>query len=138
MSGTSVASNRHLSAEGCVARLSEYNPRKIINVIRRYKELRSATEITAARYEKANAGGGFSFGKDDILCMLADIDQGITTLPARQLTVLKLLAKGYKVEEIARILGLRPTTVSFHMQEAILRLVTFLNKPLRGEKGAVK
>lgn len=116
---------------------TEYDSKRIANIIRRYQELRSTAEITAAQYRQISSGGGFTHGKDDIVCALADIDQGVVVLSPRQLTVFELLKQGYQVEEISKMLGIRPVTVKFHIQEAVVRLAAYLNTPQRkrGVKG---
>ena len=111
------------------AKETEYDAKRIANIIRRYQELRSTAEITAAQYRQISSGGGFTHGKDDIVCVLADIDQGVAVLTPRQLTVFVLLKWGYQVEEISKMLGIRPVTVKFHFQEAVLRLAVYLNTP---------
>ncbi len=116
---------------------NEYDAKRIANIIRRYQELRSTAEITAAQYRQISSGGGFTHGKDDIVCVLADIDQGVVVLTPRQLTVFELLKWGYQVEEIGQMLGIRPVTVKFHIQEAVLRLAAYLNTPHQ-KRGAKK
>lgn len=110
-----------------VVNISEYNTKKIANIIRRYQELRSAVEITAAKYERTYNSNGMAHGKDDIVCVLVDIDQGIAALSSRQLTVIELLKNGYQIEEISKMLGISPVTVKFHIQQAAFRLSTYLN-----------
>ncbi len=117
------------------AKENEYDAKRIANIIRRYQELRSTAEITAAQYQQISSGGGFTHGKDDIVCVLADIDQGVVVLTPRQLTVFELLKWGYQVEEIGQMLGIRPVTVKFHFQEAVFRLAAYLNTP-HPERGA--
>ena len=119
------------------AKETEYDAKRIANIIRRYQELRSTAEITAAQYRQNSSGGGFTHGKDDIVCVLADIDQGVAVLTPRQLTVFELLKWGYQVEEISKMLGIRPVTVKFHFQEAVLRLAVYLNTPYP-ERGVKK
>lgn len=119
------------------AKENEYDAKRIANIIRRYQELRSTAEITAAQYRQNSSSGGFTHGKDDIVCVLADIDQGVAVLTPRQLTVFELLKWGYQVEEISKMLGIRPVTVKFHFQEAVLRLAVYLNTPYP-ERGVKK
>ena len=127
---------QHLKSEQYVINGNEYDSKRIANIIRRYHELRSAAEITAVQYRQISNGGGFTQGRDDILCVLADIDQGVTVLPLRQSTVFGLLKKGYQVAEIGKMLGIRQVTVRFHIQQAVLRLMDFLNTSHCREKGA--
>lgn len=119
-----------------VVNINEYNSQRIANIIRRYQELRSAAEITAVKYERVSAGSGLTHGKDDIVCMLADVDQGIAVLSSQQLTVVGLLQRGYLIEEIGKMLGLSPATVKFHIRQAFFRLADHLNTSNRREKGA--
>ncbi|VBB09672.1 luxr bacterial regulatory protein hth signature [Lucifera butyrica] len=116
--------------------VNEYDSKGIASIIRRYQELRSVAEITAVKYERVSGGSSLFHGKDDIVCVLADIDQGITVLSSRQLTVVELLKRGYLVEEIGKILGLSPGTVKFHIQQAVFRLVAYLNTSGRRKNGA--
>ncbi len=111
----------------------EYDTRRLVNIIRRYHELRSAAEITIAVYEPIQSGGGYVKGRDHILCVLSDIDRGLAALTPRQMLVVELLQEGYLVKEIAGILGIRPTTVNFHLQQAVLRLADYLNRLQRKE-----
>ncbi len=106
---------------------NEYDSQKILNIIRRYYELRSSAEITAAQYGYVSSGSDPAHGKDYIMCVLADIDQGVSILSARQLDVVKLLKMGYLIKEISKILGLRQVTVNFHIRQAGLRLAAYLN-----------
>lgn len=129
---------QHVKGEQCVVTENEYDAKRIANIIRRYQELRSTAEITAAQYRQISSGGGFTHGKDDIVCVLADIDQGVVVLSPRQLTVFELLKRGYQVEEISKMLGIRPVTVKFHIQEAALRLAAYLNTSHSRERGAEK
>ncbi len=80
----------------------EYDSKGIANIIRRYQELRSASQITSTQYERIGGGSSLLHGKDEIICVLADIDQGIATLSARQLTVVRLLTKGYQIANPTR------------------------------------
>jgi len=111
----------------------EYDTRRLVNVIRRYHELKSAAEITIAVYEPIQSGGGYVRGKDHILCVLADIDRGLAELSSRQRIVVELLKRGYQVKEIASFLGVTPTTVKFHFQQAVSRLSEYLNNLQRKE-----
>lgn len=45
----------------------EYDVRRLVNIIRRYHELRSAAEITIAVYEPVGGGGGI--GAKTIFCV---------------------------------------------------------------------
>lgn len=106
---------------------NEYDAQRSLSIIRRYHELQSAAEITAAQYGYVSGSGGLSHGKDDIMCVLADIDRGMTVLSSRQLVVVKLLKMGYLIKEISKILGIRQVTVKLHIQQAGLRLAAYLN-----------
>jgi len=112
---------------------NEYDAQKIINIIRRYYELRSAAEITSAQYGHFSGGSGLAHGKDDIMCVLADIDRGMTVLSSRQLVVVKLLKKGYLIEEIGKILDIRQVTVKLHIRQAGFRLAAYLNTLITGK-----
>ncbi|HWR09979.1 LuxR C-terminal-related transcriptional regulator [Sporomusa sp.] len=129
---------QHVKGGKYVVNETEYDSKRIANIIRRYQELRSTAEITAVQYRQISNGGGFTHGKDDIVCVLADIDQGVVVLSPRQLTVFELLKGGYQVEEIGKMLGIKPVTVKFHIQEAVLRLTAYLNTSHSRERGAKK
>lgn len=113
---------------------AEYDGQGILHIIRRYYELRSAAEMTAAQYEHANYSSNHSGGKDNILCVLADIDQGVAGLPARQLAVVKLLKMGYLIQEIGKILGISQVTVNYHIHQAGMSLAEYLNASGRGKR----
>lgn len=113
---------------------NDYDAQGILNIIRRYHELRSAAEITAAQYGHVSSGSGLSHGKDGIICVLVDIDRGMTVLSSRQQVVVTLLKMGYLIKEIGTILGIRQVTVNFHVRQAGLRLAAYLNA-LNAEKG---
>jgi len=129
---------QHVKREQYVVNENEYDSKRIANIICHYQELRSAAEITAAQYRQISSGGGFAHGNDDLVCMLADIDQGAAVLSSRQSEVLKLLKKGYQVVEISKMLGIRPVTVKFHLHKAVLQLMGFLNTSYCRKKGAKK
>jgi DNA-binding NarL/FixJ family response regulator len=112
----------------------EYDAQRILNIIRRYHELRSAVEITAAQYGHVSGGSGPSHGKDDIMCMLADIDRGVTILSSRQLAVVELLKMGYLLKEIGKMFGIRQDTVKSHFRQAGCRIAAYLNTS-RARKG---
>lgn len=107
---------------------NEYDSQRILNIIRRYHELRSSTEFTVAQYGQISGGNGGSNGKDDIMCILADIDKGVNVLSLRQMNIVKLLKMGYLIKEISEILGLQKVTVNFHIRQASLRLADYLNE----------
>lgn len=113
---------------------SEYDGQGILHIIRRYYELRSAAEMTAAQYEHINYSSSHNGGKDDILCVLADIDQGVAGLPARQMAVVRLLKLGYLIQEIGKILGISQVTVNYHIRQAGTRLAEYLNTSGRGNR----
>ena len=104
----------------------DYDPKQIANIIKRYQELRSAIEITSARYEQTN-GGGSRTGKEEILCALADVDRAMNQLSPRQRVVIRMLEEGYPCEEICSRLGIRLATVKFHVSQGIYRLTAYLN-----------
>ena len=117
---------------------NDYDCQKIANIIRRYQELRSAAEITAVQYQQVSGGNGFIHGKDDLVCVLADIDRGALSLSSRQQAVVEFLKKGYQPGEIGKMLGISPVTVKFHIQQAAFRLAAYLNTPHGRRKGANK
>jgi DNA-binding NarL/FixJ family response regulator len=119
--------DQNSAAKQYVLNENEYDGQIILNIIRRYRELRSAAEITVAQYGHVSGGSGLSHGKDHILCVLADIDRGATVLSSRQLAVVKLLKMGYLIKEIGKIPGLRQVTVKLHIRQAGLRLAAYLN-----------
>lgn len=104
----------------------DYNPRQISSMIKRYQELRSVVEVTAIRHERAG-GGGQRGGKEEIICALVDIDEGMNRLPSKQRIVIGMLKKGYKYEDISYILGVSVSTVKFHARQGIFHLTTYLN-----------
>ena len=119
--------NQNSAATQYILNENEYDAQRILSIIRRYHELQSAAEITAAQYGHVSSSGGSSHGKDDIMCVLADIDRGVTVLSSRQLVVVKLLKMGYLIKEISKILGIRQVTVKLHIQQAGFRLAAYLN-----------
>ncbi|HWR44942.1 LuxR C-terminal-related transcriptional regulator [Sporomusa sp.] len=133
-----LIATHHLKGGQYDVKGNEYDSKRIANIIRRYQELRSIAEITAVQYRQISNGGGFAHGKDDIVCVLADIDQGVVILSSRQLTVFELLKRGYQVEEIGKMLGIRPVTVKFHIQQVVFRLAAYLNTPHSRERGEKK
>lgn len=114
---------------------NEYDIQRILKIIRRYNELRSAAEITTTLYGHVIGGSGLANSKDDIICTIADIDRGLNVLSPRQQAVVKLLKKGYLLEEISKVLGIKQATVKLHIREVGLRLTAYLN---RMEKGLEK
>jgi DNA-binding NarL/FixJ family response regulator len=126
--------DQNAAAKQYILNENEYDGQIILNIIRRYHELRSAAEITVAQYGHSSSGNGLSHGKDHILCVLADIDRGATVLSSRQLAVVKLLKMGYLIKEIGKILGLKQVTVKLHIRQAGSRLAAYLNT-LSAEKG---
>lgn len=128
------AFDQNSAATKYVLNENEYDAQRILNIIRRYHELRSAAEITAAQYGHVSGGGGLAHGKDDIMCVLADIDQGVTALSSRQLAVVKLLKMGYLIKEISEILGIRQVTVKLHVRQAGFRLAAYFNTLSVGER----
>jgi DNA-binding NarL/FixJ family response regulator len=119
--------DQHSAAKQNILNENEYDAQGILNIIRRYYELRSAAEITAAQYGHVSGGGGLAHGKDDIMCVLADIDQGVIALSSRQLAVVKLLKMGYLIKEISETLGIRQVTVKLHIRQAGVRLAAYFN-----------
>lgn len=132
MNGKAKQKFLNSAATQCVSR--EYDSQRILHIIRLYYELRSSAEITTAHYGRIGGESGRARGKDDILCVLADIDQGVTVLSSRQTEVLSLLKMGYLVKEISKILGLRKVTVNFHIRQAGVRLANYLNASGTGRR----
>lgn len=125
--------DQNLAVAQYVVNENEYDAQKILNIIRRYHELQSAAEITVAQYGNVSTGSGLAHGKDDIMCALADIDQGVTLLSARQRAVVKLLKMGYLIKEISKILGIEQVTVKLHIRQAGFRLAADLNTVSAGK-----
>ncbi|MEN6411981.1 MAG: LuxR C-terminal-related transcriptional regulator [Veillonellales bacterium] len=114
--------------------LSKYNSQEIINIIRHYYELKSAAEITVVQYGHVGGGSNYVNGKDDIMCVLADLDYGVNGLSARQREVVMLLKTGYLIKEISKIMGVRRVTVNFHIRQVGLRLADYLNASRIGRR----
>ncbi len=112
---------------------NEYDAQRTLNIIRRYYELRSAAEMSAAQYGHVSGGSGLSRGKDHIMCVLTDIDRGVTVLSSRQQVVVKLLKMGYLIKEISIILGIRQVTVKLHIRQVGFRLAAYLNSLSSGK-----
>ncbi|MDF2564830.1 MAG: Sigma-70 region 4 type 2 [Massilibacillus sp.] len=125
---------QNLAVKQYVLNENEYDSQKILNIIRRYYELRSSAEVTTTQYGQISGGSSYIHGKDDIMCVLADIDRGVSVLSLRQMHVIKLLKMGYLIKEISGILGLRQVTVSFHIRQAGLRLAAYLNASSERER----
>lgn len=111
---------------------NEYDIQRVLKIIRRYNELRSAAEITTTLYGHVIGGSGLAHGKDDIVCVLADIDQGLDVLSPRQQSVVKLLKKGYQLKDISKMLGIRQATVNLHIRQVGTRLTGYLNNAEKG------
>lgn len=133
-----LISTTHLEAMRYNSDFNEYTPSRIANALRRYAELKSAAEISATKYERIYSSTSFSSSKEDIICVIADIDYGINVLSLRQLAVVNLLKRGYLIEEIGNILGLSAITVRFHIRRATVRIATYLNTIHPREKGEKK
>lgn len=103
-----------------------YNSRQVTNIVKRYRELRSAVEIASVRFERTG-GNGPRTGKEEILCALVDIDQGMSHLSRRQRAVVQMLTQGYPYEDICSRLGVCMATTKFHARQGIFRLTTYLN-----------
>lgn len=108
------------------SRLGDYQSGQVAAIIRHYQELRSAVELVAARHERTG-GSGRGGGKEEILCTLIDIDQGIDRLSPRQKAVLKMMKQGHSCEQIGSRLGVGVVTVKFHAYRGIFQLTTYLN-----------
>lgn len=125
--------NQNLAAKKYLS--NEYDNQQILHIIRRYYELRSSAEITSAQYGHISGSNDGGHGKDDIVCVLADIDRSEIVLSPRQLQVVKLLKRGYLNKEIGRILSLSQVTVNFHIRQVCSRLSAYLNAAKEGRIG---
>lgn len=103
-----------------------YDAKQISNIIKRYQELRSVVELTSTRYERVS-GGGEQGGKEELICILIDVDTGIADLSERQQAVIRMLENGFGYEEISRLLKISVHTVQFHAQQGIYRITAYLN-----------
>lgn len=110
----------------CSSNEDEYTPKQVASIIKRYPELRSTIEISAARQEQVS-GSSPGTGKEEIICVLADIDQGMDQLSPRQQLVIQMLKQGYQYEAISNMLNISVATVNFHVRQAVMRLTTYLN-----------
>ncbi len=105
---------------------SDYEPRKIRNMIKRYSELRSVVEIVSTQYEYVSVSGTKG-GKEELLCSLVDMDEAINQLSPGQQIVIRMLKMGYKEEEICSYLGISINTVRTYTRRGICRMTTYLN-----------
>lgn len=104
----------------------DYDHIQISSIIKRYQELRSVVELTAIRHERVS-GGSRESGKEELICALVDIDEGIGHLSPRQRVVMKMVKQGYQYEDISYMLGISVATVKFHERQGIFYLTTYLN-----------
>lgn len=107
-------------------RHGEYDPGQLSSIIKRYQELRSVVELTAVRHERVS-GGSQESGKEELICILVDIDEGMRYLSPRQELVMNMLKQGYQYEDISYMLGISVATVKFHERQGIFCLTTYLN-----------
>lgn len=113
-----------------------YNIRQVSNIIKRYRELRSAVELGTIHHEKVS-GNSPKSGKEDLLCALADFDNAFRLLPPRQKIVIRLLIQGWHYEDICCLLGVSLHTVKYHTRHGIIRMTTFLNSSRLLDKRAL-
>ena len=108
-------------------KFDDYQYEEIANAIKQYQQVRSSLEYIASRVDRIGKAGSRT-AKEDLLCILVDIDQGIKCLTPRQKKVVVLLKQGYQYEEISAILGISTATAASHACQAFTRLTDYLNQ----------
>jgi DNA-binding NarL/FixJ family response regulator len=104
-----------------------YFPGEVRQLIKKYQELRSVVQIVAMRYNRTSDRTDNVSGREDILCMLLDIEQAASMLTKRQRQVFVLMQLGYSSTDIALLLNISTPTVKFHQNQAIDRITAYLN-----------
>jgi DNA-binding NarL/FixJ family response regulator len=84
----------------------DYSTAQVKGLIKRYRELRSAVQVVAMHHNQPAGGTGGLSGREDIICMLVDIEQAASSLTKRQQQVILLMISGYSNEDISRYSGL--------------------------------
>lgn len=106
----------------------DYQCEQVANAIKQYQQLRSSIEYVANSVDKVGKTG-FRAAKEEVLCIIVDIDAAIKSLTPRQQKVIILLQQGYEYDEISQVLGIKATTAASHVSQAITRLTDYLNRP---------
>jgi DNA-directed RNA polymerase specialized sigma24 family protein len=109
------------------AKSLEYDPRQVANLVRRYQELRSAVELVATRHDRVKISGAGT-SKEEFLCILIDVEQGISNLSSWQQKIIRMVEQGYEYCEICSMLGISVAMVKFHARQGILQLTNYLNR----------
>lgn len=104
-----------------------YSPGEVRQLIKKYQELRSVVQIVAVRYNRTTHRTSNVSGREEILCMLVDIEQAASLLTRRQRQVFLLMKLGYSSTDIAVLLNISTPTAKFHQNQAIDRITACLN-----------
>ncbi|MDU4960931.1 MAG: LuxR C-terminal-related transcriptional regulator [Sporomusaceae bacterium] len=104
-----------------------YSPGAVRQLIKKYQELRSVVQIVAMRYNRTSDRTENVSGREEILCMLLDIEQAALMLTKRQRQVCILMQLGYSSTDIAMVLKISTPTAKFHQNQAIDRISAYLN-----------
>ena len=104
-----------------------YSPGEVRQLIKKYQELRSVVQIVAMRYNRTSDRTDNVSGREEILCMLLDIEQAASMLTKRQRQVFVLMQLGYSSTDIALLLNISTPTAKFHQNQAIDRITAYLN-----------
>lgn len=110
-----------------IRKSDDYQCEQIANAIRRYQQVRSSLEYVATRLDRVGKTGART-AKEELLCIIVDIDQGIKYLTPRQQRVILLLQQGYEYDEISTVMGISAATAASHASQAFNRLTNYLNK----------
>ena len=104
-----------------------YSPGEVRQLIKKYQELRNVVQIVAMRYNRTSGRTSNVSGREEILCMLVDIEQATIILTKRQRQVILLMKLGYSTEDISSKLSISTPTIKFHQNQAVDRITTYLN-----------
>nr|WP_255319506.1 sigma factor-like helix-turn-helix DNA-binding protein [Dendrosporobacter quercicolus] len=110
-----------------IRKFEDYRSEQIANTIKRYQQVRSSLEYVANRLDRVGKTGART-AKEELLCIIVDIDQGIKHLSPRQQRVILLLQQGYEYKEISTAMGISAATAASHASQAFNRLTSYLNK----------
>ena len=104
-----------------------YSPGQVKRLIKQYQELRNVVQFVAMRYNQTSGRTSNVSGREEILCMLVDIEQATIILTKRQQQVIYLMKLGYSTEDISSELSISTPTIKFHQNQAVDRITTYLN-----------
>lgn len=107
--------------------MTDYSTNELRSALMRYQELRSIAEQFGTSNLRERVNRNNVQGKQDIICILVDLDRAVSTLSGKQKNVIILVRSGQLLDEIAYTLNIRKSTVIYHFNNAIFRMECYLN-----------